>query len=92
MIRKQGRTALGSKTRSSPFRGEKDSNSPDSCPLLPTRPAITRHTAIALLGPHPPPLSWALPVPANVRMPPPLGQSQWKLTVSSMLPPVGQQQ
>ncbi|RWV90161.1 hypothetical protein GW17_00047658, partial [Ensete ventricosum] len=68
-MRKQGRTALGSKTRSSPFPRHTDSASRSGSDTPLTRPAMTRHTSIPLRPAQPPPLACAPPLPAKVRTP-----------------------
>lgn len=74
-MRKQGRTAresntsnspLSPLTESSPTRPSRNGSGFTTC--FETRPAMTRHTNIALLPLPPPAFSWATPLPANVQI------------------------
>lgn len=77
MMRKQGRTARESNTNNSPLSPLTEStptpssiNGSGFITCFDTRPAITRHTNIALLPLPlpPPPFSWATPLPAKVQI------------------------
>ncbi|CAL5437053.1 unnamed protein product [Camellia sinensis] len=74
MIRKQGNTARESNTSNSSFSPltELNPTRPSNTELNPlclhTRPAMTRHTNMALRPEPPPALSWAPPLPENVHI------------------------
>ncbi|KAI6707336.1 hypothetical protein NL676_010298 [Syzygium grande] len=79
MMRKQGNTARGSNTSNSPSSPLTESYVTPPPPPPPgngwsrmsffeARPAMTRHTSIALLPLPPPALSWARPLPSNVQI------------------------